>query len=678
MTDGVAICTDVSVQYGLLLVSDGTGGAIITWYDNRGGTEDVYAQRVNGVGTVQWTTGGVAICSATGVQAGPVPTDDGEGGAIIAWYDVRNGNYDIYAQSINALGYTQWGTNGIAVSTAIQSQYSSILVNDGSGGAVIAWTDFRTGGSDIYAQKIDKYSYLGDVSPSIVSVHDIINDQGGRVSVLWNPSYLDIYPNTNVTEYDIYRGVKPSALFAGDVAFNPEEYFKQEESKLLKENVYLKLPLFPGSADIIYWENMGSVSAEYLEGYSVNIALPSDSGPQGTPWYYFMIRAKGYGYNPPYWNSKPDSGYSVDNLSPMAAQNLVASVQSGTSVLLHWNHNKVDPDVNFYEVHRSTSSGFVPNQGTKIGWTSDTIFTDNAPVSGSTNYYRLVTFDIHANQSVPSAQAAATMIVTTQYTLNDKWNMISVPLTVDDYTMITLYPTALSNAFAYSNGYYTQATLQNGVGYWLKFSGNQQVTMTGFYREQDVITVQEGWNMIGSISSSVDVSNITSNPPRLVTSQFFGYNNGYTSASQIEPGKGYWVKVNQAGTLMLSSLVNSHLSLGKIKIVPTNELPPPSPEGDGNKQVISNLKPETFSLSQNYPNPFNPSTVIHYQLPVDSWVTLKVFDVLGEEVATLVDGLQVAGYRFVEWNVSGLPSGIYYYRLTAGSFTESKTLLLMK
>jgi hypothetical protein len=77
--------------------------------------------------------------------------------------------------------------------------------------------------------------------------------------------------------------------------------------------------------------------------------------------------------------------------------------------------------------------------------------------------------------------------------------------------------------------------------------------------------------------------------------------------------------------------------------------------------------PTSVRLAQNYPNPFNPSTTINYQLPTNSQVTLKVFDVLGREVATLVDEVQEAGYKHVEFRADGLASGVYLYRLQAGA-----------
>ncbi|HEY9165681.1 MAG TPA: T9SS type A sorting domain-containing protein [Candidatus Kryptonia bacterium] len=103
-------------------------------------------------------------------------------------------------------------------------------------------------------------------------------------------------------------------------------------------------------------------------------------------------------------------------------------------------------------------------------------------------------------------------------------------------------------------------------------------------------------------------------------------------------------------------------------------------------------EPQLFSLGQNYPNPFNPNTVINYQLVENSFVRLKVYDILGREVKSLVNERQTAGSHNVTFSASNLPSGVYFYRLSAGSsegvlrdltgqagtFTQAKKMILTK
>ena len=100
--------------------------------------------------------------------------------------------------------------------------------------------------------------------------------------------------------------------------------------------------------------------------------------------------------------------------------------------------------------------------------------------------------------------------------------------------------------------------------------------------------------------------------------------------------------------------------------------------GTSRVEQLSPTAPKTFLLEQNYPNPFNPSTTIRYQLPVASEVKLEVYDVLGKKIATLVNERQSAGSYQVVWNASGLSSGTYFYRLQAGTFTQTKKMILVK
>jgi hypothetical protein len=100
--------------------------------------------------------------------------------------------------------------------------------------------------------------------------------------------------------------------------------------------------------------------------------------------------------------------------------------------------------------------------------------------------------------------------------------------------------------------------------------------------------------------------------------------------------------------------------------------------GTSRVEQLSPTAPKTFLLEQNYPNPFNPSTTIRYQLPVASEVKLEVYDVLGKKIATLVNERQSAGSYQVVWNASGLSSGTYFYRLQAGTFVETKKMIMVK
>ena len=88
--------------------------------------------------------------------------------------------------------------------------------------------------------------------------------------------------------------------------------------------------------------------------------------------------------------------------------------------------------------------------------------------------------------------------------------------------------------------------------------------------------------------------------------------------------------------------------------------------------------PQEYSLSQNYPNPFNPTTTIFYELPKQTRVTIKIFNMLGKEIASLVDEVKGPGRYDIDWNASGFASGVYFYKLQTGSYTSVKKLVLLR
>ncbi len=156
-TDGVSLCVESDHQSEPQIVSDGSGGAIVTWKDERGYEFDIYAQRVLSDGTVAWTTDGVSLSAASVSQYDPQIASDGSGGAIVTWYEYRGGTsgYDIYAQRVYSDGTPAWTTDGVSLSVASDNQRDPQITSDGSGGAIVTWKDERGSDSDIYAQRVD-------------------------------------------------------------------------------------------------------------------------------------------------------------------------------------------------------------------------------------------------------------------------------------------------------------------------------------------------------------------------------------------------------------------------------------------------------------------------------------------------------------------------------------------
>ncbi|MBU8923232.1 MAG: hypothetical protein KOO63_15540, partial [Bacteroidales bacterium] len=139
--DGVPVCMATDFQVDTQITSDGAGGSIITWADRRSGEYDIYAQRIDASGTALWTTDGVLLCTDFGEdEEAPRITSDGAGGAIVVWQDYRSGtSWDVYAQRIDSAGTVLWDEYGIEVCTVSLDQDQPRIVSDDAGGAIIVW-----------------------------------------------------------------------------------------------------------------------------------------------------------------------------------------------------------------------------------------------------------------------------------------------------------------------------------------------------------------------------------------------------------------------------------------------------------------------------------------------------------------------------------------------------------
>jgi hypothetical protein len=382
--NGVALCAATTDQANPAIVPDGLGGAIVAWQDSRNLVDaDIYAQRVSASGAVQWTANGVALCAATGNQQTPVLVPDATGGAACVWQDQRTGSWDIYAQRVSSAGVPQWTTNGVVVSNAAGDQTIPVAASDGGSGIIVAWQDARGSYSDIFTQHLDEWGLLG-AEPSIVKVRDVPNDQGGQVKVSWAASALDTDPaSRGIASYTVFRSVPPQKALRTGTTTDPTA----AEAK--------GLVLTTGGPDkTYYWEYVASQNAYHLSNYSYIVPTEGDSLAGKNPRMVVLIQARNSG-STHWWFSQPDSGYSVDNLSP-ATPAFLASRHAADATRICWRPN-TETDLAQYRLYRGTSAGFVPGAGNLVTAQADTGYVD----SGASPYswYKLTAVDAHGNES---------------------------------------------------------------------------------------------------------------------------------------------------------------------------------------------------------------------------------------------------------------------------------------
>jgi hypothetical protein len=429
-----------------------------------------------------------------------------------------------------------------------------------------------------------------------------------------------------------------------------------------------------------------------------------------------------------------------------------------------------------------SSSGIISGSPTKVGTFSFTIMVHDSNYCTGSQFYSIQIFD-------------STMIVNTNYT--GEWNLISLPVYDPSASLSTIFPDAVSEAFAYgASGYQSISQLEYGRGYWLKFGAAHIQHFVGEPLLNDTINVVAGWNLIGSLSSCIPSTAIIPIGTTL-QSGIFCFNGAYSNVDSLTPGKGYWVKVSTDGQLVMTQIpslaqpttdhanVNNTLpTLNRLEFVNAQGttgtlyfggekdydnklfvLPPVPPTGcfdvrfasqrfvetynaalnnpiefpisvswvttsttirwsmNGSQENLVTLRlikgktvkeislegagsttcaideqshviltiagksnqPATFTLYPNHPNPFNPTTLIGYDLPAPSYVVLTVYNLLGQEVTQLVNGIESTGGKTVEWTAQDVPSGIYFYKITAvqldaehKTFSQVRKMILMK
>lgn len=586
-SNGVAICTAVNSQVNPAIISDGNGGAIITWRDPRASifNNDIYAQRIDANGLVQWTTNGVVVCSATNHQTAPVIASDSKGGAIISWIDQRNGNdADVYTQRINSLGEVQWTANGVAINTLTFQQYVSSVIADDKGGAILCWSDGRSGNVDIYAQRIDSSGVVKWTSNGIAvrsgsgtqDYSSIVSDSSGGAIITW-------------------------------------------------------LDNFSGSTDV-YAQRIDSNGAVQWTGSGVAICTATDN--QEVP----KIATDGNHGAIITW-SDLRSGTQYDLYAQRIAANGIVQWTTNGTVISSASSNQTAPTI--------TPDG---SGGAIIAWIdnrsrANDIYLQRINAAGAVQW----TSDGVAIATATGSQGAQQIMLNTNGEAIITWEDFRGGSTSDVYiTRVSsegALPVELTSFTAVGQGSsvllnWNTATEVNNYG----FEIERKKIRDSRFRSQDtpessIMSPASTWSRISFVEG-----NGTTNSPKEYS---FSDNNIQSSGKYLYRLK----QIDRDGKFEYSQAVE--VTIGSV--------------------------PKDFALIQNYPNPFNPTTTIGFTLQASGPTTLKIYDAIGREVATLVDEFLDAGvYHQNIFNASNLPSGIYFAKLSSEGKSQIRKLMLLK
>jgi hypothetical protein len=579
LADGMPVCTANNSQSSPLIVSDGAGGAIVAWQDFRSNNVlDIYAQRLNSSGYIQWTSQGVPVCTGKASLTLGQVVPDGAGGAVITWSDRRNATNDIFAQRIDASGTVRWTANGVSVCTNAGSQVYPCLAPDGSGGAIIAWQDNRNGANDIYAQRIDAGGTARWTADGVgvcnagqyQSSAQIIPDGHGGAVIAWTD-------HRNTVDNDVFAQRVDSL---GAALWTTNGVVVSQTT-----NNQMNCRLVPGGTDeaIVAW-------IDYRTGGVADI-------------YAQKLNAGGV------------AQWTANGIPVCVAANRQLNVQlvqsvSGAAVAV-WEDERTGTDAWDTYAQRIGADG-------SMAWTTNGVAVCQDAANQTTPQL--------APDGVGGAFAAWK---------DDRNGNADIYAQRVDAAGHTVVGTRLRDfdAAATGAGVRVEWTLSEGAPD-IEFSVLRACDRSDDFLRIAVAVVRDDHGRLPAAAGTA-----------------FSFTD-----DTCEPGEIVRYRVDALDAGARTTLFETE----------PIEIPAPS-----------------TALYQNRPNPFNPSTVIRYFVNAECAVSLEVYDATGRLVRRLERGRVGAGSHAVEWNgldERGRPSsaGVYFYRLKAGKDVLSRTMILVR
>lgn len=731
---GEVVCDASGDQVELHAASDGAGGAFVVWTDLRtpATAADVYGQRLNFAGIGLWGDDGIAICAANGSQDSPALRTDGAGGMVVAWHDARSsGDEDIYAQAVDGAGSVRWTSGGRVVSSAREDQSAPAVSPDGNGGAVVVWEDTRqlsSRGRDIYVQNVNDDGTLGLPAPSWTSRYNnpAANKKEGMgfkiktvAKLIARGLAVDRLGNSYVTGYSDGGGTKFDYLTVKYDLFGNkvwEARYNGSAGKIDKSYAIV----------VDDWDVFVTGESQGVDsGYDIVTIKYDSSGEQ-------VWAAR---YNNPA-GGKKDAGYAIspvgrddiicvagesDGGSGAKADIIVIGYDAETGAQL-WVRTYNGPG-NGIDKAYAVDLFQVPSESNKIVVTGE---SNGGP--SSVDYATIQYALADGTQEWVARYDGPTSGKDYAYTVRYNKRTESVCVTGAssgpakfDYATVSYDAAGIPMWVArYDNA----STGKSDIAYDLAISGDGEIYVTGTSESAtkfDFATVKyledgtQAWvNRYDGGIGKKDIARALvlgkGEDTLFVTGsseQGAGRKWDYLTLSiDATTGATGWIgryngtgmKHDHAFNLAVrpggGSLVVTGTSDGGPTKIDYATLhgpvgsPLPGPivglaiddggdeEGEEwGEDDEGELFPERFAVHQNYPNPFNPHTTISYRLPEPSQVRLTVYDILGRIVELLLEEEQEEGLQEAVWDASGIASGVYFYRLESSSIENPGEVL---
>ncbi|MBK6914715.1 MAG: T9SS type A sorting domain-containing protein [Ignavibacteriales bacterium] len=302
--NGVPICTSTQTQKNTQIISNNSGSAIITWEDFRNGIQEIFTQKIDSSGVVQWKINGESVCRYPARGYSPAIVGYNHGGAIICWNDYRNGlNSDIYAQEINADGVVEWTTNGIPICTTPFEQSDPQLVEDESGGAIITWGDGGDQGS-IYAQRVNQDGVIQwklDGVPICTATGDqafaqIVSDGKAGAIITWQDHRFgnwDIY----ASKIDCAGNLGNPTLLENEISIQKNYLLAQNYPNPFNPSTKINYQI--GNESIVQlkvYDVLGNEVARLVDEYKVSgsYEIEFNASQLSSGIYFYKLRAGGF------------------------------------------------------------------------------------------------------------------------------------------------------------------------------------------------------------------------------------------------------------------------------------------------------------------------------------------------------------------------------------------------